>query len=56
MGAGVLGEKIPTIFYEASDKYLEIYKKLALQARKDGNMEEKASDPITFSMHISIIQ
>ena len=55
-GAGILGEKLPTSFYEVSDKYLKSYKKLAIQARKDGNMEEKASDPISFSLYISILQ
>ena len=36
--AGVVDEKLPTSFYEASDKYLKSYKKLTMQARKDDNM------------------
>ena len=38
-GAVIAKEKFPTSFYEASDKYLKSYKRLAIQARKDGNMQ-----------------
>ena len=55
-GAGVADEKLPTSFYESTEKYLKSYKKLAVQARKDGNMAERASDPITFSLYASLLK
>ena len=43
----VLDAKLPTIFFQGIDNYLKGYNKVAMQAQKDKNMEERA-DVILF--------
>ena len=55
-GAGIAGQKLHTSFYDATEKYLKSYKKLAVKARKDGNIHERAADPISFSLYVVILK
>ena len=50
-GAKVIDIKLPTSFYEDINNYLKSYQKLSVQTWKDGNMVEKAADPILFSLY-----
>jgi hypothetical protein len=42
--ASMAGERLPTAFYEEIEKYLKGYKKELVQAWKDGNTDERATD------------
>ena len=55
-GTGVAEEKLPIAFYVYTDKYLSSYKKLVVQAKKDGNMIERSADPISFSLYVAILK
>ena len=55
-GTMIAGQKLYKTFYNATEKYLKSYKKLAVQARKDKNIHKRAADPITFLLHVAIMK
>ena len=50
-GAQVAGERLPRTFYEEMDKYLCAYKKKVVKARKVGELDEMAADPIPEALY-----
>jgi hypothetical protein len=44
-------ERLPTTFYEEIEKFLKGYKKELVKARRDGNTDERAADPILFALN-----
>jgi hypothetical protein len=56
-GATIAGEQLPTKFYEEIDnKYLASYKKLVIDAKKKGTIDETAADPITVTLYQGILR
>ena len=55
-GAMIAGERLPTKFYEEMDKYLASYKKLVIDAKKKGLVDETSADPITMTLYQAILK
>ena len=55
-GATVAGERLPTKFYEEIDKCLASYKKLVVDAKKKGTIDESSADPITVTLCQGILR
>lgn len=53
--SGVAEEDLPTSFYKQIEDYLKSYKKVAVQAKKKGETEDKAADPITVTLFLLIL-
>ena len=49
--ASMAEERLPTTFYEEIEKFLKGYKKELVQARRAGNTDERAADPISFALY-----
>jgi hypothetical protein len=54
-GASMSEERLPTTFYEDIERYLKGYKKELVKARKDGNLDERAADPISFALYYLLL-
>ena len=50
------GERLPTKFYEEIDKYLLSYKKQYIKAKKDGDVDEIAADPIPVTLYQEMLR
>ena len=55
-GAEQAGERLPRAYYAEMDKFLQSFKKETTKARKDGNLDEKECDPISWSLFRLILQ
>jgi hypothetical protein len=53
--ASMAKERLPTTFYEEIEKYLKGYKKELVKARKEGNTDERAADPISFALYYLLL-
>lgn len=51
----VQGEGLPEEFYVQMEEYLASYKRVHVQAKKKGETEDKAADPITFVLYALIL-
>lgn len=55
-GSGVIEERLPTTFYHKVERYLKSYKLLVTQAKKDGRVDERGADPISFTFYKLLLQ
>ena len=55
-GAKVVGQRLPTVFYEEMDKFNAAYKKEIARAKKEGKVDETSADPIPFALYERILQ
>jgi len=55
-GAVTLHERLPTAFFVEMEKYLKSYRRVTQAAKKKGEMEDQASDPIPVSLYQLILQ
>ena len=55
-GAEQAGQRLPRNYFEEMDKFLISYKKETTVARKDGKLDEKECDPISWSLFKLILQ
>lgn len=54
-GSKVVNQPLPVDFYRAIEQYLASYKKVAVNARKEGKTDENSSDPITTALYKLIL-
>ena len=55
-GAMIARERLSTQFYEEMDKYLLSYKKQFIKAKKDGDVDETAADPIPLTLYQEMLR
>ena len=55
-GAEQAGQRLPRNYYAEIDKFLQSFKKETTNARKEGNLDEKECDPISWSLFKLILE
>lgn len=55
-GAKIAGERLPESFYVEMDGFIAAYKKEHTEAKKNGQVDEKASDPVNASLFTLILK
>lgn len=54
-GAKQAGKRLPQSYYEEVEKFIKGYKKEAVKARSEGNLDEKEADPISWSLFLNML-
>lgn len=55
-GAKQAQKRLPQSYYEEIEKYLDAFKKETATAKKDGKLDEKDADPISWTLLVEIIK
>lgn len=54
-GAKKAGQRLPQSYFEETERFFNAYKKEAAAAKKEGNLDEREADPISWTLFLAML-